>query len=487
MKRLRSAGAALLGLSISVGACGGGSGARMPTKSGAMGSTFAGKHKCQADAHDRPFIVEWDATDIATFESRAARDMVFVRYEGCDLRVIDGCSDESVPGRYGSYAPPRWTSGGVEKISIADEGELYAKLPLGVATFGGEVQRGVTLDLEYYVSGVAMATRGTMFRGALKDNPACAEATHFVKAYNLGAFEIHASESARDAAGASAAGVGAGVESRRSEKTQKRAGVLSACTGTTAADSEKCKVPIRLALVPIQEGEGPVREDKGGPAHPEIDLNQTPMVQAGKLRNAAAEKAELKDGAACLADLDEADKIDPDPTRVSTNPKALLWLRASCLMLTGDCKSGKEMLRKARQAQSPQLSAEIVDGMVNTTARGLCPVDQLSTWDRIERLSGDMYFAWSKKEPDNCARIAKQLLGELDKAGKPPSWEQESTLKGAWTMVGNAGECLARAGRCAEGKKLAQESIRRRGQAAALKEPAYTERWEKAYPTCKGK
>jgi hypothetical protein len=459
----------------------------MPTQQGAMDSTFAGKNKCQADAHDRPFIVEWDATDIATFENRAARDIVFVRYEGCELRVIDACSDDSVPGRYGSYAPPRWTSGAVEKISIADSAELYAKLPLGVGTFGGEVERGVTLDVEYYVSGVATATRGAIYRGALKENPGCADATHFVKAYNLGAFTIDASEAARDAAGANVQGVGVGGESRRSTKTAKRAGELSACSGTTAVDSDKCRVPIRLALVALQAGAGPVRQGVGGPAHPEIDLDGTPMMQAGKLRNAAQEKAQLKDGAGCIADLDEADEIDPDPTRISTNPKALLWLRASCEMLIGDCKSGKVHLRQSRQAQSPGLSAEIYDGMVNTTARNLCPVNQLGTWDRIERLSGDMYFAWTKKEPAQCSSIAKQLLAELNKAPKPQGHDQEGSLRGAWTAVGNAGECLAKAGQCAEGKKLAQDSIRRRGRVAALKEPAYTERWEKAYPNCAGK
>jgi hypothetical protein len=452
-----------------------------------MGSTFAGQHKCQADAHDRPFVVEWDATDIASFENRAARDVVFVRYEGCQLSVIDGCSDDSVPGRYGSYAPPRWTSGAVEMVSIDDSADLYAKLPLGVATFGGEVERGAQLDMEYYVSGVSTATRGVMYRGALKGNPACAEATHFVYAYNLGAFEIRASETAKEGAEASVRGVGVGAESRRQEKTEKRAGVLSACTGQTALDSDKCKVPIRLALKPIVAGDGPVREGSGPPAHPEIDLSGTPMMQAGKLRNAAQEKANLQDGAGCLADLDEADQIDPDPTRVSTEPKALLWLRASCEMLKGDCESGKVHLRKARQAQSPSAGPEVIDRMVSITARSMCPVDQLPMWDRIERLSGDMYFAWTKQQPDRCAAIAKRLSKELDQAAKDPGWERRSSLNGAYTALGNAGECLAKAGRCAEGKKLAQEGLRRRGDTRSLKEPGYTERWEKSYPACKGK
>ncbi len=286
-----------------------------------------------------------------------------------------------------------------------------------------------------------------------------------------------------------------GGESRRSTKTAKRAGELKACTGTTAAESDKCKVPIRLALVAIKDGQGPVRRGAGPPANKELDLDGTPMMQAGKLRNSAQEKAQLKDGAGCLADLNEADKIDPDPTRISTNPKALLWLRATCEMLTGDCKSGKLHLRKSRQAQSPGLSAKLYDDMVNTSAKNFCPVDQLSAWDRIDRLSRDMYFAWTKKQPGQCASIAKRLMAELDKAPKKSGkqdmtarLDRDRTLKGAWTAIGNAGECLAKAGKCAEGKKLARESIKRRGRnLKALQEPGYTQRWEKAYPECKGK
>jgi hypothetical protein len=482
---MRHRGAVLLCI-LALAPTAGCGGTRASSREAAMSSTFAGKNKCQAEAHDRPFVVEWDATDIASFENRAAKDVVFVHYEGCKLEVVDGCSDDSVPGRYGSYAPPRWTSGGVEKVSIDDSADLYAKLPLGVATFGGEVERGVKLDMEYYVSGVATATRSTIHRGALKDNPACADATHFVYAFNLGAFEIRANETAREGAGASVQGVGVGAGHRRSEATEKRAGVLSACAGSTAGDSDKCRVPIRLALKAIKPGEGPVREGAGPPAHPEIDLAGSPVMQAGKLRNAAAEKAELRDGPGCLADLDEADRIDPDPTRISSDPKGTLWLRASCEMLKGDCESGKVHLRKARQAQGPNLGADIVDDMVKQTATRYCPVEQLEPWERVERLSGDLYFAWTKGEAESCASAAKRLSRELDKLPKAND-AQRSALLGAYTAIGNAGDCLAKAGRCAEGKKLARESLKRRGDTQYLAEPGYTERWEKAHPSCKGK
>src|SRR5690242_9915579 len=49
-----------------------------------MSKTFAGKNKCNPKAADRPFILEWDATDRSSLEARAASDVLFVRYEGCD-------------------------------------------------------------------------------------------------------------------------------------------------------------------------------------------------------------------------------------------------------------------------------------------------------------------------------------------------------------------------------------------------------------------
>ena len=35
-----------------------------------MEKTFAGNNKCNPKNHNRPFIIEWDATDMSSFESR---------------------------------------------------------------------------------------------------------------------------------------------------------------------------------------------------------------------------------------------------------------------------------------------------------------------------------------------------------------------------------------------------------------------------------
>lgn len=72
-------------------------------QSALMAETTAGRVTCDSTEHLRPFVVEWDATDLSSFEARAATDVVFVRYERCRLEVLDGCTLDSVRGALGAY------------------------------------------------------------------------------------------------------------------------------------------------------------------------------------------------------------------------------------------------------------------------------------------------------------------------------------------------------------------------------------------------
>lgn len=78
--------------------CGGG-GAGSPGPAGKLADkTFAGQNRCNPKNAERPFIIEWDQTDQSTFQAITANDVVFVKYEGCNLKVLDGCRDDSVKG-----------------------------------------------------------------------------------------------------------------------------------------------------------------------------------------------------------------------------------------------------------------------------------------------------------------------------------------------------------------------------------------------------
>ena len=179
----RSLVASLVGLAALVAlasACNSGSSGPIPgaksasdVQSAGMAQSFAGKNKCNPRSVDRPFVIEWDATDMSSFESRAANDVIFVKYEGCDLKIVDACVHDSERGSFGSYRPVEWTSGSVESLDVNNEGDLYAKLPLGAATLGGRVEGGEKFHMEYFVSGTRSATRESVHRGDLAKVSAC--------------------------------------------------------------------------------------------------------------------------------------------------------------------------------------------------------------------------------------------------------------------------------------------------------------------------
>jgi hypothetical protein len=182
-----------------------------PTMEGRQGmlSRTAIAQKCEAAAegHDRPFVIEWDATDLATFEAKARQTTIVVRYEGCELVPLYDCTSASSIGTFGAYGVPELTSGTLQGFDVKNQGELYAKLPLGAASLSGRLEAGESLHLAYFVSGLASSSRDSLYRVDVDQHPACRDATHFVASYALGAFEL--SSSANSAGSAEASGFGA--------------------------------------------------------------------------------------------------------------------------------------------------------------------------------------------------------------------------------------------------------------------------------------
>lgn len=229
-------------------------GSRASGQSKLMDESFAAQNACNPDEHNRPFIIEWDATDMSSFESVAANDIVIVKYEGCKLRVLDECHNESTQG---AYNPPEWTSGSLETLDIQNEGELYAKLPLGQATLGGRVAGGERFHMEYFVSGTVSASRDAVYRGDLESNPGCDDATHFVYGYNLGAFALGSANEINSEVGVSAYGFGGGGSHSKGSKAEKKGGDLTTCATDSATEVTGCKTPIRLNLRSIRDGQDP--------------------------------------------------------------------------------------------------------------------------------------------------------------------------------------------------------------------------------------
>jgi hypothetical protein len=329
-------------------------------KSTLMDQTTAGENRCVVTkSHDRPFVIEWDATDLASFEAKAAHDVVFVRYEGCHLTVLD-CSDAGLRGALGAYRAPEWTSGTVEGFDMQNQQELYANLPLGAAQLSGRLENGEALRLRYYVSGVAVATRDAVGKG---DLPAkCADATHFVQSYNLGAFELATMAHTAVSAAAGFKGVGAGGSDAKQRSVLKRGGDLDTCT----SESKRCQVPIRINLRTLEDGKTakaapPPAGSQGG--------GMDALLAAGKLRNEAQKKLQDGDAVACLADLDRAREIDPDPEHELFAGQ----IRAQCTMKIGKCEQGKDMLRDYfRKQWGKSADATAIDSIVKQQSSTYC-------------------------------------------------------------------------------------------------------------------
>ena len=474
----------------------GGSGKRESGQSRLMDESFAAKNACNPKNHLRPFIIEWDATDMSSFEAHAADDVVVVRYEGCELQVLDECRNDSVRGSQGAYKPPEWTSGSLEKLEIASEGELYAKLPLGEATLGGRVRGGEKFEMEYYVAGTRNATRDSVYRADLESNPGCEGATHFVYGYNLGAFALGSVQDFSAEAGGSIYGFGAGGNTSKSRKADKKGGDLGKCQSDSATDG--CKAPIRLTLRAIRDGEDPNKEAMRAPetddslnAAGQLSAKMDMSEEARAHYDAAVTKMNSKDGPGCLAELDAHDVLDPK--HKSTDPKVPFAMnRAQCLMIAGKCDAGKQLLRKnfegtVGQTQGPEAVDRGVQAMVMMHCQGkMEPRDQILA--SLFVLQTGAYT--SKKTVKECSDNFKTVM-KLKGKVKPKDDEDTQIRDIDRSLYVMAPNCFARAGDCDQAWKTFVEAypkdILENVKDPAQKDQIMKSNFDSMVTKCKGK
>jgi hypothetical protein len=454
----------VVGLGSLVGACGGGMPSvpaagpdRASGQSSLMDKTLAGQ-KCSPKTHDRPFIIEWDATDLSQFEAITGNDIVFVRYDGCDLKVIDSCRNDSVKGALGSYKSIDWTSGSVEKMDISNEGELYAKLPLGAATLGGRVSAGEQFHMEYFVSGVRTSTRPVVYQADLESVPGCRGVTHYVYAYNLGAFALGSKKNIQGSADATVWGFGAGGSSKQGSAAEKRAGVLESCRAESAKELTTCKAPIRVTLREVEAGSNPDAKAAVAPETADalnlagkIDAKMARSERAQGHADAARTKFAARDGKGCLAELDQADKLDPRPNVSSTNAGSY-WsnVRASCLMVAGQCPAGRQMMRRYMETSSGgAMGPEQLDTYVDAVASTLCQ-GKLSPRDELLRANDALRVGTvTKKDAVYCNQAFERVTKAA--AAVTSSGPDDQVVNSAkdGDHAFSTAQCLARAGDCA--------------------------------------
>jgi hypothetical protein len=197
--------------------------------------------RCERAPRPDPLVTEWPASEKAHLQSLFASQPVAVRYDGCELQIIDECR---LAGAYQWTAVPTAPS----TLRIASKAELEAELPIGGFRLEGELQRSGSLDLETTSSG-RYALDTAQLRAP--DLGPCTRATHVVKAITVGSFKLLGSGRARGRTEIDL-GVRVGSEHQREEDLLRQAGLAETCEqGTEAGPAIQCASPLRLELSPL--------------------------------------------------------------------------------------------------------------------------------------------------------------------------------------------------------------------------------------------
>lgn len=329
--------------------------------SGAVAKTVAGPPpkletagKCQAGKSQlEPLVVEWASTDRAKLEALAKKQLVAVRYQGCDLQVLAGCS---LKGKYAYTAVTRKQ----DHVAMRDADELYANVPLGAAKLEAKLQKAGQLTVDMTIVGRLEADKAPPYR-ADELSGECEGATHVVSGMVTGAFSFFTGVGASVEGSAGAMGVGTGAKSSSQNEQLAKDGDATACaksTGTDALPPEGCGALIRIEVVPLgaakqKQPECPERTQWDGSqcaavvATQAAETGSAEKVATPTLGGATATKAAsctYGDAAGCAV---ACDKVDAP----SCNDLALMFTRGDGVAV--DEKKATEFFGKACDLGSP--------------------------------------------------------------------------------------------------------------------------------------
>ena len=166
-----------------------------------------------------------------------------------------------------------------------------------------------------------------------------------------------------------------------------------------------------------------------------------------------------EDGAGCLSDLDAYDRLSP--RRKSSDPQnTLAMTRAQCVMLAGQCDSGKTLLRAAygntaMASYGPEQLERSVESLASMHCRGkMSPRDEL--------LQGSMRLSIG-------ANLKRMTVGECDAAYQqvrrnrdavqPHDDEDHQVITAKRDLYAIAPGCFGRAGDCTAARRVFNENF----------------------------
>ena len=181
----------------------------------------------------RPLVVEWAAADRGSLEVQLGQGPVVVRYEGCELEVLPGCT---VPGRYvyAGFTAKR------DMLTIRSTDELYMHMPIGAERLSGRLARSGELQVQLDLVGQYLADRETFTRWDLAGQ--CTGATHVIQAAQVGAFSFAATTRTE---------LGERAGERELLNVDGDAEACGAARSTDAAAPAGCAALLRLEFTPL--------------------------------------------------------------------------------------------------------------------------------------------------------------------------------------------------------------------------------------------
>ncbi|MCA9639133.1 MAG: hypothetical protein KC492_00530, partial [Myxococcales bacterium] len=213
---------------------------------------------CDPRAELSPLVVDLPSATRVALESAMQRGIGIVAHDCRELRVLESCK---LSGDYEFAGVNRKE----DVVTLKDQVELGANLPFGAASLSGRLAQGSSLQLALIQVGTRRSLFDAVGRPELKGS--CDGATHFVQGSTLGAFAMQTSAQGEAKVAAEVFGVAGNAASASQRDAAAKDGDLDACRRSSvdaSAPPDGCSVPVRLHLVPIQEGV-PLRDAKKAP------------------------------------------------------------------------------------------------------------------------------------------------------------------------------------------------------------------------------
>jgi hypothetical protein len=211
-----------------------------------------GNARCSvAASHDSPFVVEWEGSQRAQLEAAIRKGVVAVRYGGCELEVVQGCTAPQ-PYDYAALTPKK------ESVEILDADELYARFPRGAVGLEADLERAGSLAVDMMLVGRLEAPSIRVEREQLQGS-SCAQATHVVSGLTVGAFRLHTGSKEDIEVDLSLPGEASVGGQRLAEREELGSdGDVAACEAASSQDVQPppgCGALIRIEVVPLGDFE----------------------------------------------------------------------------------------------------------------------------------------------------------------------------------------------------------------------------------------